>query len=791
MQSKQINKYTASIVRYRWIFIALILLVLTVCSLGLPKLYFDNTTRSFLIESDPALKNYTQFLDDFETDEYAIIILDAPQIWSRDYVNLVRTLNDEIRKLPSVKRVTSLVNVDHVSSVSDDILVEEFIPTNIDDKILAEKKAYALTNKIYRTSLINHDGSKLSIIIETNVVLGQLDHKAKLTHQLIDIGNRSELQALHFQIAGAPVMEAVAQEEAGRESALFAASVLVILTIGFYSVFRSVLGVVLPVGIAVLSLWSVFGLAGLTGMPLGVLSAIIPSFLLSVGVISSVYLLTQIYSHIAQGHCVESSLHEAMSSAALPCLLSALTTAGALLAFSSSSVKVVMEVGITMGLGLLFSIFYTLLLVPIVFSFIRSVKPNQKRNSIILARVDWLENIAVFATHHYRQIIVTFILAFILAAWGFSYLRVDFNYLGMFKPQSPIRSAIATIDREFGNTSAIEIILKTQNPGDIKEPAVMQLIDRLATAAEQYAGMPVKSHSIVDIVKEVNQVLHQGDARFFRIPESRDAIAQSLLLFEMGGGTDLNRLVINEYSTARLTLYVPNRTLIENRELIDYLNNYITSELQAPLEPSIKNLDVQVTGLVVLWETINSYLAHSQMVSMLLAMVIVSVVMIFLFRSFVLGLCMTLCNLFVVLVVLGFMGWQGIPLDPYTILVGAIALGVLDDDTIHFVKKFQEEYRLSGCPEMSIRNTFRSSGQAIFYTTSVLTLSFLTYLFSDVAGLNQYGMISSMAVALGMIVEFFLTPALLLWLHRLRPALSALPTVHTPLTTSAEQHSYN
>ncbi len=776
MKQEDIKRYTATLVRRRWWFILLIVLMLGVCSSGLPKLNFEHSTSSFLIESDITLKNYNHFLEKFETDEYAIILLDAPQRWNADYFNLIRKLKNELELLPHVRRVRSLANVDYISAVGDDIVVDEFIPSSLKDAdVFTDKKAYAISNPSYRTGLVNGDGSKISVIIETDVLVGEAEHKIALTHKLMEIAARPEWQALHFQFAGAPVMESVAQEVSARESALFAALVFVVLIIGFYCVFRSMLGVVLPLGIAIIAMLSVFGFTGLVGIPLGIMSGIVPSFILSVGVTSSVYLLTQIYSNVALGKSVAAAVELSMATAAVPCLISTLTTAGALLAFASSDVKTILYVGVTMGVGLLFSIFYTLLLVPIAFSFVQTVKISEKRNHIILARVSALQRIAEFVTLHYRRVVVAFIIASLFAAWGFSQLKVDFSYLALFKPDSVIRSAAMAIDREFGNTNTVELILRTEKAGDIKEPAIMNFIDQLGQAAERYPDIPVKSYSIANLVKDVNQVLHEGHKDFYRVPETRDAVAQSLLLFEMGGGTDLKRLIADEYTTARITLYIPNCTLTQNRALINYLNQYIASQIKSSDDARIKSLAVQVTGVVVLWETINTFLAYSQIVSMLLAMLIVSVVMMLLFRSVALGLFMSLCNAFVVLVVLGLMGWQNIALDPYTILVGAIALGLLDDDTIHFVKHFQHEYSISGCAKTAVKSTFSTSGQAIFYTTTVLTLSFLVYLFSEVQSLKLYGMVSASIVAFGMIVEFFLTPAVLLWLHEWRPNLSALP----------------
>jgi predicted RND superfamily exporter protein len=260
--------------------------------------------------------------------------------------------------------------------------------------------------------------------------------------------------------------------------------------------------------------------------------------------------------------------------------------------------------------------------------------------------------------------------------------------------------------------------------------------------------------------------MHNGDQAYYRIPDTREETAQYLLLFGMGGGTELDRLVTNDSTLARLSLFIPNMTTQQNRHLEKYLTEQINAAIKASPARAVQDTSYEITGIMVIWETINEYLTQSQIQSILLAMLVVCIVMVLVTRSLLLGITMTLCNTFVVVSVLGFMGFMHIPLDPYLILVGAIALGILDDDTIHFVRHFLHEMELHNCATTAIKNTFCTSGQAIFYTASIVTLSFLAYTFSELRSLTNFGLVSAVTVALGMVVEFFLTPSILLFIFR-------------------------
>lgn len=761
------TRFTRLVIRFRWLVLASIAAFLVFCCSGIPKIYLDSSMDTFLSSDDPVRVKYNRFLDNFDAHEYVVVVVDAPATWDAAFIRSLSTFQDGLAAMPYVKRVSSILNIDHIQAEDDELVVDPFISLDeLDVQTLAAKKQTALENKVYRTILVNRDATKLSFLVDSTLLATDLAHKSELSDRLKEYISQPEFAALKPRMSGTIIMEALLDYTTIKDAIIFSIVVFLLLIIGFYTVFRSALGVVLPLGIAALSIIIILGLHGITGTPFSIISAIVPSFLGSVGVASCVYLLTQIYSNIAHGHNPATAMEDAMESSALTCMLSSLTTAGALLTFSSSSVIVVQQCGIAMGVGIIISTCLTLLLVPITFSFVKTIKASEKRNHIILSRVKLLDNISDFVGRYYKYLIPVFMLSGVVAVYGLSLLKVDFMYLTMLKPESEHYQISVELDNEFGTGSSIEILFQGKNSGDINDPEVLRLIEKIAASAEQYPEVSLKTYSVVDIVKEVNKQLHDADPAYYRIPDSREEIAQYLLLFGIGGGTELERLVANDSTLARLSLFIPNMTTQQNRHLEKYLVQQIESAMKASPGPVVKELTYEITGIMVIWETINEYLTQSQIQSILLAMLVVCIVMIFVTRSLLLGMVMTLCNTFVVVSVLGFMGYQNIPLDPYLILVGAIALGILDDDTIHFVRHFLYEMSQKDCAMTAIKNTFRTSGQAIFYTTAIVTLSFLAYTFSELKSLNNFGLVSAVTVGLGMIVEFFLTPSILLLIYR-------------------------
>ncbi|MEM7677490.1 MAG: iron-containing redox enzyme family protein, partial [Myxococcota bacterium] len=176
---------------------------------------------------------------------------------------------------------------------------------------------------------------------------------------------------------------------------------------------------------------------------------------------------------------------------------------------------------------------------------------------------------------------------------------------------------------------------------------------------------------------------------------------------------------------------------------------------------------VTTTGLRHMWSRINDYLESSQVNALLICGLVVSIALIVFFQSILLGLIMAAVNAYAIVVVLGVMGWMDIYLDPYTILIASIALGILDDDTIHNVRRVLYEVRLGQPLAQAIHTAHETTGQAMFYTSTTMSLALLCYVFSTMASLAKFGILTAFTIVVGGIVDFFLVPSVLLGLHKL------------------------
>ncbi|ALN78763.1 efflux RND transporter permease subunit [Lysobacter antibioticus] len=746
--------------------LVLLLALLALSGLALTQLRFDNTPDSFFMRDDPALIKYTQYKADFGSDEYSFLVLDAPAQWTPAFIASVRDLGARIEAMDNVNKVTTIASVRHIASVGDGGLdVGPFLGEALDASALAAKRSEALAHPYYRNLLISGDGRHLGILAETGVRPGEIVYKIELAKKIRALAQAPEFKHLDLRVVGAPIIDADVFTIINRESAIFGTLSFILVSVGFWLIFRSWAVALLPLVVASLSIVVAMAVSALIGAPIGMLTAIIPSFLISVGVGSSIFLLAEVYRQYAARGDLRTAIVEGFSHSAGASALSVLTTAGALLSFSWSEIRPVQGIGISMAAGLVASLLIGWLLIPLALSRFRLLPDAQRAARLLDGRVRGMHWLAGFVTRRWRMLLL--VLAGLIAIAGFGVARVttDYYYVGLFKPHTDIYRSYTYVDQTLRGAASMELIVDSAGVGgeSIKDPAVLKRMRELQDRLEaRYGALGLKTYSIADVVMEISQALHEGDKAAYRIPDSRAEVAESLILFESSGTDELTRLVTGDYAKARINLRMKYRPDSQYQPLF----RDIQAEAERILRETPQIRSIETTGVVPLWSRLTNYLASNEIRSIGLSFFVVLTVMVLVFRSATLGLTMALCNLVPVGIALAVMGFGGVFLDPFTLLVSAIAIGILDDDTLHFVKTVVDHYRRKHDMAAALRDTFASTGLAMLLLSSVLVLGFVIYMLSEVQSLAKFGGVTALAIGAGALCEFLFTPAVLMGLER-------------------------
>jgi hypothetical protein len=313
------------------------------------------------------------------------------------------------------------------------------------------------------------------------------------------------------------------------------------------------------------------------------------------------------------------------------------------------------------------------------------------------------------------------------------------------------------LDAELHGISTLEVLVDTGQENGLHDPGVLRRIEAAMHYAESFQDGPVKigkALSIVDVVKEIHQALHENRPESYALPDGRALIAQELLLFENSGSDDLEELTDSRFQEARVTVRAP---MVDGMYYVGFLDTFERG-LSKILGPDLAH---RTTGALALSSRSFSVLLSSLVRSYVLALVIITPLMVLLIGNLRLGLLAMIPNLIPVYLVLALMGWLDITLNMSTLLIGSVVIGLAVDDTIHFVHKFNVYLQETGDPVRAVHETFITTGVAMLSTSVILTLSFGTFLFSDFVGTVEFGILAGSAAVIAFLADILVGPALM------------------------------
>jgi len=540
-----------------------------------------------------------------------------------------------------------------------------------------------------------------------------------------------------------------------------------VITLSLILVFRRPTGVIGPFMVVAFAMAVSVGVIGVIGWDIDFMFGMMPTLLITVGVADSVHILSEFDIYQRRLGNRRDAIRRTLYLVGPPCLLTSLTTAAGFLSLSFSPVKSVAHLAVYSAGGVIAAFIASMTILVAFLSFGRrpSSDPSPKkekaranRGKIIAAA---LRSLAAFVIRFRNPILVAFAVIFVSSAWGISMLTVDSNFLTEFSEKIPVRRTTQFVDDHMSGTYSIVYLFDSGEPDGIKEPAVLREIERVQREAERH-HLVTKTYSIVDLMKDINQSFHNGDPAFHKIPDSRELVAQYLLVYEMSGGEEIRDYLSIDYARATLELRCKMTNTSHLQGIVEQIDAHLDEE---PLRAST----VSVTGIGALWLKFVEYITWSQIQGALLALTVVSLLMILVFRSVKIGLLSMIPNIAPVVLVLGGMGWAGVPLDYYRLLIAPVAIGIAVDDTIHLMTRYHYEFRKVGDYKKALYASVDGVGRALFITSAILVAGFLMNMFSVMDGQKSFGVLLAVVIATALIADFLLMPALILWLKPFGP----------------------
>jgi hypothetical protein len=774
-------------------------LVITVMSLlplmlasQMSQIVLDVSNEAFLHEQDPVRIQYDEFRRQFGMESMILIAIRPPEVFAPGFLSKLRALHEAMEdEVPNVDEVMSLINARVTRGEDDELIVEElFEDWPETPEALARVEQLASTNPLYRNLLLSEDGSMTVLSVRLSAfsaLAGDDDFTAGFEGDTADVDGSAAsvpfmtpveltqavkateaVLAEHVEddwevyFTGDPPVSVRIAEDMQQNIGLFLVLGLLTIAVVLYVLFRRLSGVLLPLLVVFLSILSTFGAVGMSGLPLGVPSQILPSFLLAVGVGSALHIMVIFYQEFDRGATPEDAVAFALGHSGLAVSMASVTTAGGLASFTAAELAPVSVLGFFAPFGVLIGLVFCLTLLPALLVSLplrrRAVGADTSEAS---AYERGLARVGDFSVDHAGPVAIVWLALVVVSLIGASRLSFSHDTLRWFPEDDPIRTHIEAVDAEMGGTMMLEVVVDTGRENGLHEPAALDALSRFherVASLTGAGGLHVgKATSLLDVVEEIHAALNADELgpgeRPAALPETREAIAQELLLFESAGSDDLEKVVDSQFSSARITLKLPYVAPMNYGEFIP--------DVEASLDEFFGgNVEVYTTGFMALLAAAFKSLGTSLLRSYALALVIIAPLMVLLIGNLRGGAVSMLPNLAPIIMTLGLMGWTGIYLDAFTLLIGSIAIGLAVDDTIHFMHNFERYYERSGDVRDAVAKTLRTTGQALLMTSIVLSAGFFIYMSAALENFFFFGLLTGFTILVAFLADVVLAPAL-------------------------------
>jgi hypothetical protein len=527
-----------------------------------------------------------------------------------------------------------------------------------------------------------------------------------------------------------------------------------ILCLFLYAAFRSSLGLYVPQLTVITSVIVLLGFMSLCGQEINLINNVIPSLLLVYGIADSIHLIHRYYEELGQGLSKREALIVVVRRMGIACFMTSFTTAVGFFSLTTATIGIIKGFGFFAGIGIFMAYLATIVLLPILLSFHPTPRQGLGRtiDRGVMARA--LTQVARVNERFPKTLVFLGGLLFVVSALLCTRVHMESFILEELAEDNPIVQANEILDREMAGIFPYQVQIAPGSEGGAWEPDFLKRVDRLQSYIASQPWIR-KTFSVVTLLKEMHQAMNGGDPAFHRVPETRELVAQYLLLYSMSGDPeDLDALITPDGSYLRLAC----QGMDMGTRAFFALKTLTEQKAEKLFEPPAS---YHVTGRSLLANRALNNIVRDMLVSFLSAFGIIFLAVTLLYRSVKAGLITMIPNVIPLVVTLGFMGLFGITLRVSTVVAFAICLGMAVDDTIHYLTRFREELHRTGDYVASMYKTLESAGRAIVLTTSMLIAGFLVFLSSDFKATHDFGLLSSVALTSSLIGSLVFLPAAL------------------------------
>jgi len=750
-----------NIIRHRYLTVLTFVLLISFISSGVDRLQFIADLRVFFSEDNPQLQNLEKFERAFTKMGSVVFIFnpDSEDIFTRETLTAIRDLTRSAWELPHSSSVKSLTNFSYTRADGDELLVENLVPDPalLSDDDLKRIKNFALHEPMLLHSLISSRGHVATVVINITASEGSFDNPEELAVKSQELADRisSKYQDIEIYISGSEIFNYAFTQVSRNDMKTLYPLMFLIMVIMMFLLLRSVAAVTITLIIIIASALTAMGLAGFLDICLTTASAIAPIIILTVAVADSVHLLVSVLYYLRQGMEKNDAILEALRVNFQPVFLTSLTTAIGFLSMLTSDSPPFRDLGLIVALGVVVAFVYSVCLLPALLAIFPMKISSNLSGKTHRFRFNF-DTLSTFVIARQKTLLFGMTLLLLVLSLGLPRLELYDNFVEYFDERYEVRRVTDFLEENVSGLSSIKYLMDSGEEGGINDP---EFLGKIEAFSNWYLSQPevVKVASILHTIKRLNKNMHGDDPAYYCIPQDRELVAQYLLLYEMSlpFGHDLQDSMTTDRSALSLAVHTSRISTLAFRQLEERAARWL-AENSPGLQPP-------ATGMVSMFAHISERNIKGMLKSTVLALALISVVLIVAVRSLKFGVFSLIPNIIPAIMTFGLWGLMVGNVNMAVSYIAAMSLGIVVDDTVHFLSKYLRARREMGLsPEAAIQYTFQTVGMALLTTSIILSAGFTVLFFSGFAVNAVMGILMAIAICFALIADFFFLPVLLL-----------------------------
>jgi len=751
------RKFVDLIIKLRWLIVIIIPLITILLGYQLKDAKFDGSYRIWFGEDSKSLQQYDAFKATFGNDDSIIIVFsDENGVMNKKALGVIDRLTNKLWETKFIARVDSLTNYQYVHASQEDpdeILIENFIENfdSFSEEELAQKMKIALGEDMLLNRIISADGKTTMIVGRLTPRAGKTFGASRTIMGYVNeyIAQEEKNTGYKFHLAGGPVVNMTFSTLAKYDVTTFTPLVILIAMLLLWIIFRSPTGMILTILVVVFTFVIVLAIQTILGYKLNNFTANMPVFIIAIGIADAMHIYWIYLVGRREGLDNHEGIYYSVEKNFLPILLTSITTAVGFASLAISEIVPIKTLGIATANAAILAFTLTILFVPAALAIINpKVKPKQKSETKAKTPL-FAQNYAKFIIQNDIKILVICFFIFGFIAIGLTQLKIDSNAVRYFKEDVPFRQTVNVIQNKLTGPMAYEVIIDSKEIDGIKEPLFMKEVEKFSKELQVKYSDARHTSSLVDVVKKFNEVINADKS----IPNEKNLIAQYLLLYSLSlpQGMEINDKMDVDEQYLRLTVSMNVVDTSQDLQMIEWIERWWDNSTYS----------AEVNGQTIMFAHMQYDVTDTLIESILLAISAVSILMIFIFKSFKMIPLFLIPNILPIVLVVGAMGWLGITIDLGVAISGAIIMGIAIDDTIHFLVKYKEARKLGLDFEDSLAFVMQFAGSAIIFTTLILSCSFIVFNLSDFMLNANFGLVTAIALLIAVSVDLVLLPAIL------------------------------